>query len=130
MSYPAGQNYNTGPCPADFPVHMISLFYEVLYDTAPLNDQWNGNQHPFVFSNGDATGYGFHGDFLNGWDVDVLQKAVDTCNDAGGVVENCPVFTQFTAAQCGQCKIPPTVNERVSGNLASLPGCNTPTYGP
>jgi hypothetical protein len=33
MSYPAGQNYNNGPCPADFPVHMISIFFEVLYDT-------------------------------------------------------------------------------------------------
>lgn len=72
MSYPSGSEYNNGGCPTDYPVHMVSIFYEVLYDTNPFLDQWNGDQHPFVFSSGDATGYGFHGDFLNGWDVKVL----------------------------------------------------------
>jgi hypothetical protein len=60
MSYPVGREYNTGGCPKEFPVHMISLFYEVLYDTAPFASEWNGDKHPFVFANGDATGYGSH----------------------------------------------------------------------
>jgi hypothetical protein len=130
MSYPDSQNYDNGPCPKDFPIHTISLFYEILYDTKPFDDQWNGTQHPFVFANGDATGYGFHGDFFNGWDVDVLQKAIDTCTDASGSVEKCAAVTQFTGQETQQCSIPTTVQETIDGNLAKLPGCNVPSYGP
>ncbi|KAF2028829.1 hypothetical protein EK21DRAFT_101568 [Setomelanomma holmii] len=128
MSYPA--QYNNGPCPADFPMHMISIFYEIFYDTNLFADQWNGTQYPFVFSNGDATGYGLHGDFLNGWDVNVLQKAVDTCKADSGSVSECAAVTTYSAQQCQQCQIPTTVQETTSGTLAKLPGCNPIAYGP
>lgn len=127
MSYPMGNEYNTGACPPDFPVHMVSLFYETLYDTAPFLDQWDGDQHPFVFANGDATGYGFHGDFLNGWDINVLQNAIDNCNDPSGSVDYCPAVTQFTQSECSQCRLPSSVNEVMDGHLSALPGCNDPT---
>ncbi|KAH8722679.1 hypothetical protein GQ44DRAFT_657897, partial [Phaeosphaeriaceae sp. PMI808] len=132
MSYPSSQNYDSGPCPAGFPVHMVSIFFEVLYDTNLFADQWTkkGAQHPFVFANGDATGYGFHGDFLNGWDVNVLQNAVDDCTDASGQVEKCSYLSQYTARESQQCQIPTIVKEAVDGSLAKLPGCNTPTFGP
>jgi hypothetical protein len=130
MSYPVGREYNNGACPPEFPIHMISLFYEILYDTAPFASEWNGNQHPFVFANGDATGYGMHGDFLNGWDVDVLQDAVDNCNDGSGSVEKCAAFTQYTAAECNACRLPSAVGEKTNGALAKLPGCNPLTRGP
>jgi hypothetical protein len=130
MSYPAGKDYNNGACPPGFPVHMISIFYEILYDTARFLDHWNGNQHPFVFANGDATGYGFHGDFLNGWDVKVLQNAVDNCNDESGLVERCSAVTQFTQNECAACRLPEGVNEIVDGHLTKLPGCNPVTRGP
>lgn len=130
MSYPVGQEYNNGGCPPEFPVHMVSLFFEVLYDTARFLEEWVGDQHPFVFSNGDATGYGYHGDFINGWDVPVLQRAVDECNDASGQVEKCPVLTQFTAQECQECRVPEQVDEVNNGLLAKLPGCNPVTYGP
>lgn len=130
MSYPNSQNYDNGPCPATHPVKTISLFYEILYDTPQFNDQWNGTQHPFVLANGDATGYGLHGDFLNGWDVNVLQNAINTCTDASGSVEKCAAVTQFTGSECQACTIPTTVQETVDGNLAKLPGCNDVTYGP
>tara|TARA_R110002003_G_scaffold171_12_gene13968 strand:+ start:1763 stop:3070 length:1308 start_codon:yes stop_codon:yes gene_type:complete len=128
VSYPT--QYNTGYCPDDFPVHMISIFYEILYDTNLFADQWHGSQHPFVFSNGDATGYGLHGDFLNGWDVNVLQNAVDTCNDDGGQVSECKAVTTYSASECQQCQIPTTVQEATGGSLAQLPGCNPISYGP
>jgi hypothetical protein len=124
MSYPNSTNYNNGPCPSNFPVHMISIFFEILYDTNPFLNQWNGNQHPFVFANGDTTGYGFHGDFLNGWDIKVLQKAIDTCTDASGQVEKCAAVTQYTGQETQQCQIPTTVAEKVDGSLSKLPGCN------
>ena len=57
VSYPV-RRPNEGPCPADFPVHLISIFYEVLYDTPQFDSEWEGDQHPFVFSNGDPTGFG------------------------------------------------------------------------
>ncbi|ORX99400.1 hypothetical protein BCR34DRAFT_495426 [Clohesyomyces aquaticus] len=130
MSYPAGNQYNTGACPPEFPKHMISLFFEVLYDTNKFVNEWNGNQHPFVFSNGDPTGYGFHGDFVNGWDVKVLQSAVETCLDDSGSVSKCGAVTMFTGAECNACKLPTVVNEQVDGVLDKLPGCNPIASGP
>ena len=128
VSYPT--QYNNGYCPDAFPVHMVSIFYEILYDTNLFANQWNGTQHPFVFSNGDATGYGLHGNFLNGWDVNVLQNAVDNCNDGSGQVSQCAAVTTYTASECQQCQIPTTVLENTSGSIAKLPGCNPITHGP
>lgn len=130
MSYPLGREYNTGRCPPEFPVHFISLFYEVLYDTALFKDEWVNGTQPFVFANGDSTGYGFHGDFLNGWDVPVLQKAIDTCTDDSGLVERCQAVTMFTPAQCNACKVAYSVTENTGGVLKKLPGCNPITSGP
>lgn len=38
-------------------------------------------------------GYGYHGDFLEGWEVGVLQKAINTCTNLSGNQEDCPVFS-------------------------------------
>lgn len=38
-------------------------------------------------------GYGYHGDFLEGWEAGVLQKAIDTCTNLSGNQEDCPVFS-------------------------------------
>ncbi|KAF2251106.1 WSC-domain-containing protein [Trematosphaeria pertusa] len=129
VSYPVDEPGN-GKCPPDFPVHLPTLFYEVEYDTGRFKEEWVDGKQPFVFANGDATGYGFHGDFINGWDVDVLQEAVDTCTtDPGGTVEGCSVLDQFTAEECLACKLPSIVSEDVNGPLPSLPGCNPVTNG-
>jgi hypothetical protein len=124
MSYPAGTVYNGGNCPSSHPVHMVSMFFEILYDTARFDAEWDGDKHPFVFAQGDTTGYGLHGDFFNGWDVDVLQKAIDTCTSDGGQVEDCGAVTMFTSQECNDCKLPVTVNEKTSGKIPKLPGCN------
>lgn len=129
MSYPDGNIYNGGNCPSSHPVHTVSIFFELLYDTALFSDQWVDGQNPFVFAQGDATGFGFHGDFFNGWDVDVLQVAIDTCTDDSGRVEDCAAVTMFTDQECNDCKLPTSVNEPTSGKLAALPGCNPVTYG-
>lgn len=130
MSYPVGQFADNGACPSSHPVHLISIFFEILYDTNHFADQWDNDQHPFLFRNGDAAGYGFHGDFVNGWDVDVLQVAVDSCTDASGQVERCAAVTMYTAQECNTCKLPITVTEVVHGLLTTLPGCNPITHGP
>lgn len=125
MAYPS--LVDNGVCPDSHPKRFISLFYEVVWDTPKFLDQWNGDQHPFVFSNGDETGYGYHGDFVNGWDVPTLQKAVTECTNLSGVVEDCPVFQFFDDAKVNSCKIQSTIDEKVQGTLAALPGCNTPS---
>lgn len=38
-------------------------------------------------------GHGYHGDFLEGWEAGVLQKAIDTCTNLSGNQEDCPVFS-------------------------------------
>lgn len=129
MAYPTQYSYDNGPCPASHPVHMISVFFEVIYSTAGF-DWWvpdNGWQ-PFVFSNGDPTGYGFHGDFFNGWNVSALQEATDTCLNDSGQPSDCPVFDFFSDADSQGCLVAPTVQETVTGTLDQLPGCNPITY--
>ncbi|EXJ54754.1 murein transglycosylase [Cladophialophora yegresii CBS 114405] len=129
VSYPAN-SYNSGKCPPEFPVHLISLFFEVIWGTGKFANQWYGDSQPFVFSMGDPTGYGGHGDFVMGWDEDLLQSAVDQCTNDSGRVEDCPVFDLIPDSQATGCRIPPQIDEPVSGILAALPGCNPVQPGP
>ncbi|ETN40440.1 uncharacterized protein HMPREF1541_04717 [Cyphellophora europaea CBS 101466] len=129
MSYPTGA-YNNGACPPDFPVHLISLFYEVIWDTNKFANRWYGNKQPFVWAMGDPTGYGGHGDFLMGWEVDHLQRAVDTCTNLSGRVEDCPEFKLIPDSQAQGCTVPSVVDEPVTGKLSKLPGCQTVNAGP
>ena len=55
---------NGGKCPTGFTNRTMSLFYEVTWAVDRFKDMWHGNSQPFVFSNGDPTGYGYHGDFV------------------------------------------------------------------
>jgi hypothetical protein len=130
MSYPVGEHADSGSCPPEFPVHLISIFFEVLYDAAKFDDEWDGDEQPFVFAQGDSTGYGFHGDFVNGWDVEVLQEAVDTCLDDSGSVSKCGAVSMYTADECNACKLPSVIDEQIDGLLTQLPGCNPITSGP
>ncbi|MCJ1393770.1 hypothetical protein MMC18_006646 [Xylographa bjoerkii] len=136
MSYPLGDDPDNGVCPDDHPVPMISIFYEFIFDTGNFGGDWyDGVAQPFVFSMGDNTGYGFHGDFVNGWDVELLQTAIDeftTINN--GDADNVYYNNYFTAPAISgvECALPPMVDEQVTGVLAALPGCNpvTSTPGP
>ena len=131
MAYPDG--VDSGRCPSSHPVHLISVFYEVWFNVAPFNALNDGGR--FVLSNGDPTGYGLHGDFMNGWDRSVLSRAVDQCTAASGVIEDCPVFqneNRFNAdADMNSCAAPnPLPSEPISGRMPYLPGCVAVTEGP
>jgi hypothetical protein len=63
VAYPIG-HYDSGTCPEGFPVRLVSIFYEVVWHTEMFADMWYGDKQPFVFSSGDPTGYGQHGDFV------------------------------------------------------------------
>lgn len=73
---------------------------------------------------------GFHGDFVNGWDINVLQQAVDQCTNLAGNMQDCPVFQYFTTAESQGCKVPVVLSTNVDGPRPALPGCNPVTYGP
>lgn len=79
-----------------------------------------------MFAQGDRTGYGFHGDYVNAWDVNVLQKALETCVDAR--CDN--TFSRFTDAEMKSCETSASVNDAIDGSLKALPGCNPITSGP
>ncbi|KAF2721938.1 WSC-domain-containing protein [Polychaeton citri CBS 116435] len=131
MAYPIGR-YDNGKCPEGFPTQLISLFYEVLYDTSSFRSRWTpgSDPQPFVFAMGDKTGYGFHGDFVNGWDVDVLQNVTSQCNNDSGNISDCPPVADrlFTDDESHACQVPPRLTERINGTdeepMMELPGCN------
>lgn len=98
-----------------------------------------------VFSFGDETGYGMHADFVNGWDQQVLEDAVNQCTgQIGGVLTSalsilfttlpyslskllpdCPPFVPYLDNNlAGSCTTPSVVVEEIYGPLSALPGCN------
>lgn len=132
MAYPESGSYNGGTCPSSHPVQLISIFYEVIFDSSKFQF-WNGDygsNQPFVLAMGDPTGYGFHGDFINGWDIPVLQSAIDTCTAESGTMEDCHVLDLNTGDEMAACTIPGSVNEDITGPFDKLPGCNPVSAGP
>lgn len=103
----------------------------VLYWTNEVDQEPGGR---FVFANGDATGFGFHGDFLNGWNMGVLTNATRDClyTDDGGVVSSCAALAPSNDIDFPRHCLPePSIfGEKVHGLLGSLPGCNPVTLGP
>ncbi|EJD55235.1 hypothetical protein AURDEDRAFT_78216 [Auricularia subglabra TFB-10046 SS5] len=135
VAYPSG--VDTGTCPSTHPIRLISIFYEIVYATDEWADLWwNGGSddigQPFVLSMGDPTGYGFHGDFINGWDIDLLQRVVDQCTDDSGVIEKCgPLAGDLRSVdEMNDCAYPGRVPEPITGWLTALPGCNPVQAGP
>lgn len=132
MAYPNG--VDSGTCPKTHPVRLVSIFYEIIWDTNPWKDLWwsppGSDGQPFVLSNGDPTGYAFHGDFLNGWDVATLQNAIDTCTNDSGNIQDCPVLTLRTDNEMTNCILPPRVSDAINGWVNTLPGCNPIQTGP
>ncbi|KAJ5974956.1 hypothetical protein N7481_008663 [Penicillium waksmanii] len=129
MAYPT-QTYDNGPCPASHPVRIVSIFYEITWHTEAFAEMWYGDSQPFVFSFGDPTGYGLHGDFVNGWNVDVLQEAIDTCNDGGGDITQCSPIHLYPDTITDSCLLEQSIDEEVGGWLDALPGCNPIQPGP
>ena len=113
---------DNGICPTTHPYLFVHLFYEVLYGVNDIEQTAGGK---FVFSNGDTTGYGFHGDFLNGWDTNVLSAGVKQCaNTDSGAVEDCQPFAASLVKDFAQeCpELAPIINEPVHGLINQLPG--------
>ncbi|TEY44679.1 hypothetical protein BOTCAL_0347g00100 [Botryotinia calthae] len=119
MAYP--DQLTDGTCPEGFDTRLVSLFYETIWNTAA----YKSTDGQFVISNGDPTGYGYHGDFIMGWDEDFLQEAVDTCTNDSGEISDCAIFDIQDVSVYGSCNftVPSALkDEDVVGPMATLPG--------
>lgn len=95
--------------------------YEVIYETAPFNDLslWpEDNSQPFVYSFGDTSGYGNHGDYLFGWKDDSLQKIMDEECYVG-----CSSMRTQTIEQMNACSIKNKVIEEIGDDDCKRPTC-------
>lgn len=126
MAYPE-DNDGYLDCPKGW-IHVPHLFYEAYWRTDKFAGRWTEGEgkQPFVFSNGDVTGYSSHADFMAGWDVDVLQHIIDTCDAGTAGMDNCPGLPY--GLNKGDCTIESEVDEKVEGTLSKLPG-NNPLTG-
>jgi len=118
VAYPAIGDYNGGVCPKSHPVAIFSIFFEFFFDTSPITDF-----NRFAFANGDPTGFGFHGDFINGWtDLNALQHAHANCINAA----DCPTLGNQPAT--ARDLIYPAIFEEqigLNGPIPKLPGNNS-----
>ncbi|PNY25537.1 WSC domain-containing protein 2 [Tolypocladium capitatum] len=128
MVFPSDAGDGKSDCPKGY-IHVPHLFIEAYWNTPLFKDRWEqgtGSQ-PFVLSNGDATGYSLHADFMAGWDEKLLQHIIDTCDAGTSGMDTCPGLF-YGLNEGDQCTIPSPVDEIISGSLGSLPG-NNPITG-
>ncbi|KAM0719184.1 hypothetical protein Q7P37_005089 [Cladosporium fusiforme] len=133
VAYQSG--IDEGICPPTHPVQIPHIFLEVFYDVNLVPGRnIQDDKGLFVFSQGDPTGYGFHADFQNGWDQNVLANATVNClaTDDFGQISNCPILqaSQSNAFGYNCPEMPPQVDEPTRGLIEKLPGCIRITYGP
>ena len=126
MAYPEGAGNGKVDCPEGW-IHVPHLFLEVYWNTPLFDGRWTPNtgKQPFVLSNGDATGYSSHADFMAGWDEDLLQHIIDTCDAGTSGMDNCPGL--FYGINDEDCTIKSEIDEEIGGELSALPGSNPVT---
>ncbi|KAI0512785.1 hypothetical protein F5B22DRAFT_614209 [Xylaria bambusicola] len=90
MLWPHNEGFKQN-CPAGTK-HVPHMFIEVYWNTPLFDDLWtpDGKNQPFVLSNGDATGYSSHADFIAGWETNTLQTIIDTCDAGDAGMDQCP----------------------------------------
>ncbi|PGH02773.1 hypothetical protein AJ79_07538 [Helicocarpus griseus UAMH5409] len=113
-----------GPCPASHPVKVPQVMYEIMWDVREFQaDQsmWpTDGSNPYILSN-NMGGSAAHGDYVFGWEGDILQRAMDNrCN----LNMACPAAGLITQseAEYDACTVPQQAEEAVDGWLDELPG--------
>jgi hypothetical protein len=140
MAYPTNNGKGVGACPdthnkARFP----TIFIEFWYDISSFTGSYGATDMPWVLAQGDPTGYGWHADFMNGWEKGVLAKATADdgyCNCGCGCgtdqMKVCFGADQVNEDEDPEFKTCSTVSgeEAKSGPIQQLPGCNPLQAGP
>ncbi|KAL4961895.1 DUF1996 domain-containing protein [Aspergillus stella-maris] len=123
VAYPVVGDYNKGVCPKSHPRAIFSLFVEFIYNTKPYPDYQN-----WVYATGDRTGYGLHGDFINGWtDQVALQTAFETCMGSGWLRDPRCSITKTQKRPLAPLSVQPDTpmpgeNLGQEGSIRALPG--------
>jgi len=104
------------------------IFIEAFYEVSDfMKANWNKNGPNIVVANGDVTGITYHADFVNGWDTQVLQDAIDKCASIDSVeARDCEVFKP-SVHDHKLCKLEgqiPAEEVGMNGPIDKLPGCN------
>ncbi|RAR02946.1 wsc domain-containing protein [Stemphylium lycopersici] len=116
-----------------------TLFIEYWWDVSGFT--FGPDEAPWVLSNGDPTGYGFHADFMNGWESGVLDKAVSehegcTCGCGCGQEEMEQCFGSANVnndddKSWASCSADSGARSSEDATVMEvLPGCNPLQYGP
>ncbi|KAI5453552.1 hypothetical protein NCC49_005378 [Naganishia albida] len=123
-----------GKCPSTHPCAIPTLFMESYNSFAGTGFPGSGQ---IMLANSDTTGYGFHGDFVNGFStapaggksllVRGLEECGDALNRAAGVAAACNIWPK-SDQQCSP--IGDVVNEDIGQGhyIPKLPG-NNPSVG-
>lgn len=127
VSWPTeGDHDDGGPCPATHPVKIPQIILEVQWDTHEFNmpELWPEEPgiQPFVWSFGDAKGYGHHGDYIFGWRGGVLSKASSDDEGCLGPGNTLCELNRQSIEKANQCMLEPSVREEVDGWLEKMPG--------
>ena len=142
MAYPSeGNGIGIERCPIThragrFPTILIEFWYDI----SSFDKQYDSKISPWAISNGDSTGYGFHADFMNGWEKGVLEKAIQEkggCNCGCGCgqteIEQCfgsDNVNKNSDAVFQQCSIVATNTPETAKHIEALPGNNPLKHGP
>lgn len=128
MSYPDPSKGNTagGMCPSSHPVALIHIGAEFGFDTGSLGIV---DSSSLIWSMGDTTGFGGHGDFLQGWEnLTALGESFDNCV---GIGTDCawnsfgtPNGEMGTTSNLSPQIIPPYEDIGFQGPISKLPGDN------
>lgn len=109
------------------PVRIPQLLFETVWDTTVFNNKssWtvdsNGKPtQPFVLSHGDDTGYGFYAEWVNGWEYQALQDAMDKF--FGHCKGECAGLQRQSVEEANKCNQEAVVKEEIDGWLPALPG--------
>ncbi|KAK9898580.1 hypothetical protein P389DRAFT_35665 [Cystobasidium minutum MCA 4210] len=130
-----------GPrCPKGFEHRVPSILIESFHFNADV--PYHNNKEQYILANGDTTGYGLHGDMVNGWERGVLEGILKNCpvgtiNVTEPVEQGCPFLEPYMDYEhWGGCRteneIPAGPDEEVgwyngtARPIDDLPGCNPP----
>ncbi|WWC65393.1 uncharacterized protein I303_108011 [Kwoniella dejecticola CBS 10117] len=136
MNWP-DNGVRSGSCPWSHPVRLPAIQLEYTWATSNYNPG-QSLSGKLAWANGDTTGYGIHGDFVEGWDQPVLAKALNATGCVGQysaiTMDSCPVLNAYMDdAKAAACKPERGELQESFGNVdnvpvSRLPGCN-PLWG-